>query len=365
MKKLFHLFVTPLTSYLKPLTSYLTPLTSHLTPLTSHLTPLTSYLLPLFAFCIFQLSAQDQFPDSSFENWTTKSGAYGTFVDFDTEFFHTLNPLHALGNEAGGGKIDLTAFRDEFNPVDGLYSIKLVSGRAPMPNGSAFLPGMVGTIDPDFIEQFLAPVGGGGITIATDWGDRKTPCTFEGWYKYDPKNNDSAFIDIGFYNSGKEVFSEKLLIKNKVDTWTKFSLKIPQQYWNQYFEEIKVLFVASAGVDFETLTNCKGQEGSALSIDAISLLYECEASILQNLLSTVKVNVFPNPATNDILNMELNENFTGVVSIYSILGGKVMEQEINGDQCQLNIKNLSSGNYIYKLMNGNTIFAQGKFVVTK
>ena len=331
------------------------------TPHISHLKPLTSYLLPLFAFCIFPLSAQKQFPDSSFENWTTTSGAYGTFVDFDTEFFHTLNPLHGLAND--GCIIDLTAFRDESNPVDGLYSIKLVSGLAPMGEDYAFLPGMVGTIDPDFIEQFLSPLG--GITIATDWGDGKTPCAFEGWYKYDPKNNDSAFIDIGFYNSGKEVFSKKLLIKNKVDNWTEFSLKIPQQYWDKYFEEIKVLFVASAGVDFETLTNCKGEIGSTLSIDAISLLYDCEVGIRQNLLSTVKVNVFPNPATNDILNMELNENFTGVVSIYSILGGKVMEQEINSDQCQLNIKNLSSGNYIYKLMNGNTIFAQGKFVVTK
>jgi len=40
-----------------------------------------------------------------------------------------------------------------------------------------------------------------------------------------------------------------------------------------------------------------------------------------------------------------------------------MEENITGVACSLNTAALAAGNYIYQLIEGNTIFAQGKFVV--
>jgi len=319
----------------------------------------TFYLLAL-CFLPFTLNAQIQLPDSDFEtNWKTQTENGMTIFDFKTEYFITLNRLRLLYNEQGPA--DITAERSA-NAQHGNWCIKLVSGIVPV-GADVFLPGMVGTMNPGFVAEFLET--GDYVTIFTDWEGNETPCALEGWYKYDPKNGDSALMDIAFYNKKQEVFIEKLIIKEKVDTWTHFSIEIPQQYREQYFEDISILFVASAGVNFDDLKACKGQKGSALYIDNINLVYGCPVGIKQNLFSSLKANVYPNPATNTVVNIELNEHFTGTVSIYTLTGSKVIEQQINGNQCQVDITTLSQGNYIYKLMNENTIFAQGKFVVTK
>jgi hypothetical protein len=114
------------------------------------------------------------------------------------------------------------------------------------------------------------------------------------------------------------------------------------------------------------LDECKGQLGSTLWVDNVTLNYTIDPGegIKQNLFSTLKANAFPNPAT-EVLNIELNENFTGKIVVYNVNGSMVMEENINGTLYQLNTSTLATGNYMYRLMNENTIFAQGKFVVTK
>jgi hypothetical protein len=102
-----------------------------------------------------------------------------------------------------------------------------------------------------------------------------------------------------------------------------------------------------------------------LWIDNIYLNYSYQPDgIKQNLFSTLKANAFPNPA-NEVLHIELNENFNGKIRVYNSLGSLIMEENITGTQGRLNTSNLATGNYSYKLMNDNIIFAQGRFVVTK
>jgi hypothetical protein len=323
-------------------------------------------IIYLFAFCFllsnFYLNAQYSIPNASFENWTPKtSPAYGPYFEFETDLFYTLNSLYDLKNDAGAS--DLTAFRDNNIVQHGNYSIRLTSGRVAGGTGWVFLPGMVGTVSQDFVNEFLDPGNLDGVKISKLW-EYDTPHALEGYFQYKPVDGDSALIDIGFYDYDGLAFPPVTkIIKGTVDTWTKFSLDVPEKYWNEEFHEIRILFVASAGVNFVHLDECVGQLGSTLWVDNLSLNYK-EVGISQNLFSTLKANAFPNPAT-DALNIELNENFTGKISVYNISGGKVMEDVINGTQCQINTSALASGNYIYKLMNENTIFAQGKFVVTK
>jgi len=323
---------------------------------------LFSFLLFSLLLSPFSLNAQIQLPDGSFETgWKSETGANGPYLEYETEFFYTLNSLFAIDNAQGPA--DITAHRDSINPQHGSYSIKLVSGKISV-GADVFLPGMVGTINQDFVEEFLGTEG--NVTISRDWAGYSTPHALEGWYRYRPVPSDSALIDIGFYDyNGSElveVFIEKLIIKQTVNNWTHFQIIIPEQYRNRYFSEIRILFVASAGVNFENLMECKGQLGSTLWVDNISLNYEL--GIKQPLFSTLKAKTFPNPTT-EVLNIELNEYFSGKVMVYNSLGSLVMEENVNGLDCSLNTAAFAAGNYIYKLMEGNAILAQGKFVVVK
>jgi len=332
----------------------------------SHLRAFALSCLLLFSLLLspFSLNAQIQLPDGGFETgWKTKTSAhYGGYLDYETDFFYTLNSL--LNEWNGGKKADLTAFRDDVIFKDGKYSIRLRSGQVAVGESYVFLPGMVGTIDQDFVSQFLNE--GEEVNVTRDWAGYTTPQALEGWYRYRPAPGDSALIDIGFYDfigsELVEVFVEKLIIKQTVNNWTHFRIIIPEQYRNRYFSAIRVLFVSSAGVNFEKLDECKGQVGSELRIDDISLNYDL--GINQPLFSTLKAKAFPNPAT-EVLNLEMNEHFSGKIVIYNTLGSLVMEENITGVACSLNTAALAAGNYIYQLIEGNTIFAQGKFVVVK
>jgi len=325
---------------------------------------ITLYLLS-FSFLLspFCLNAQQyQLPDGSFEtSWTMKYGGYyGPYEEYQTEYFYTLNSLYAEKNDPGPA--DITAIK-EGNAQDGDFCIKLVSGKIKV-NDDVFLPGMVGTINEEFVRQFLN--NDGNVSMHRDWLGYDTPHALEGYYKYKPEKGDSALIEIGFHRGGDNpVFLAQKIEKNTITEWTKFLIEIPKQYWDTEFTDIRVLFVASAGVRFDSLALCKGQLGSTLWIDNISLNYTYEGTgIKQNLFSTLTTKAFPNPST-EVLNIELNEHFNGKILVYNISGAMVMEDNINGTESRLNISALSSGNYIYKLMNENTIFAQGKFVVTK
>ncbi|MCL2245505.1 MAG: T9SS type A sorting domain-containing protein [Lentimicrobiaceae bacterium] len=321
--------------------------------------------ITLLAFCIllsaFSLFAQQpQLSGSDFETgWKNNYGDNGTYEEFETDCFFTLNSLFAKKNEPKPA--DITAWKVG-NAQQGNSCIKLVSGVIPV-GEDVFLPGMVGTINQDFVEEFLG--SGGNVTIYRDWLGNETPHAMEGWFKYNPVNGDSALIDIGFHKAGasEPLFVEKLILKETVNEWTHFYIAIPKEHWNTVFTDIRVLFVASAGVNFKQLMECKGQKGSTLWIDNVTLNYK-EDGIKQNLFSSLTTKAFPNPA-NEVLNIKMNEHFNGTVTVYNIAGTKVMEEAVNGTECQLNTASLATGNYVFKLMNGNTIFAQGKFVITK
>jgi len=331
----------------------------------------SAFLLFCFIFSSFSLNAQ-QFPSSSFED-QDENGTYWKYVgetgrkywEYKTEYFYTLNEIYNLEKQA-----TLTAFKDTKTAQHGNNCIKLVSGHVIVFDDIIFLPGLVGTLDENFVNEFL--YGGGKITYRHDWDGYRTPSALEGWYKYRPVAGDSALIEIGFYKRGNNVMEnpdvcERIIIRNATDTtvngWQRFSIPIPEKYWYEEYAYIRTLFIASADVNFENLKLCKGSEGSTLWIDNISLKYPGDG-ITQNLLSTLKAHLFPNPAS-EVLNIELNEEFYGKIVVYNMNGSKMLEEKIIGTTHQLNISELATGNYVYRLMKENTVLAQGKFVVTK
>jgi len=342
--------------------------TNHSVSVASYFKSLNLILLFCFSafllFCSSTLMAQPtkkQFPDSSFEGEGWKYN--GKYWDFETDKFYTLN---SLCDQPAVLNPQLTAYKEcgtNPPPPHGNCCIRLESVKIGVGDAYVFLPGMVGTITKEFVTEYTTT---NKASLTVDWA-QLTPHAMEWWYKYDNKGGDSAMIQIGFKEfpgiDEPLIVDERFIIKeHPTSKWTRGTITIPAEYRGEIFSEIQVLFVASAGVKFDDMMKCDGREGAKLWIDNISLIYEL--GIKQNLFSTLKANAFPNPAT-EVLNLELNEVFTGVIWVYDLSGKKILETNISGTQAQLNISSLASGNYIYRLMNENTIFAQGKFVVAK
>jgi len=77
------------------------------------------------------------------------------------------------------------------------------------------------------------------------------------------------------------------------------------------------------------------------------------ASLSNTSFSDSKLIVYPNPAKNDFAISGLATD--SVVSIYTILGNKLLEQKVSEDDALFDISNYSSGIYILKIIsNGLT-----------
>lgn len=74
----------------------------------------------------------------------------------------------------------------------------------------------------------------------------------------------------------------------------------------------------------------------------------------------VQYEVFPNPA-NDVLNFKLKENCKSI-EILSLDGKTVALEVVSGMSVKLNISNLNSGVYIFKLTNDKGLVSTNKFV---
>jgi len=76
----------------------------------------------------------------------------------------------------------------------------------------------------------------------------------------------------------------------------------------------------------------------------------------------VKINVYPNPAS-DILHFEINElGQASSLEIYSIEGKKVAGHTLQTGNNPLNVSHLQKGIYIYKIFSDQTLLGVGKFI---
>lgn len=73
--------------------------------------------------------------------------------------------------------------------------------------------------------------------------------------------------------------------------------------------------------------------------------------------------VFPNPVSNNILNLKFLLNGNTTICIYDLLGKKILEKNFTETNVQLNIDSLKSGVYLLKVSNEN--FVQIKKLIRK
>lgn len=294
-------------------------------------------------------SAQTAMPDGSFENaWIVNTCPNGDYNEYSSDLFTTLNFLYEM-DDVGL----LTAYKETSNPQDGSLCIKLVSKLS-----GVFLPGALGTIAPNFVQEYL---DNNRLDVRRDYEFASQPQALTGYYKYTSVFGDSAAIEIGMYNNDELLAENKMIEYTNVGEWKSF--RLPLVYGSEALpNKAKILFVASAGYDFANLENCQGEDGSTMWVDNIAFDYT--DGLREPIPAVLKTSVFPVPATSG-LTISWNENRNVEVVIYNVNGAMVAKQNVSGSQMQLNLSDLESGNYFYRLLDGKTILSSGKFVVTK
>lgn len=102
-------------------------------------------------------------------------------------------------------------------------------------------------------------------------------------------------------------------------------------------------FVVPDGITDVRLLMFKGNGNKPLNVDNVSVT---NSTMSLTDLAAFNFKTYPNPA-NDILNVSASSNITKI-EVYSILGQKVLTEEINSDSKQINVSDLTKGVYIIK-----------------
>lgn len=74
--------------------------------------------------------------------------------------------------------------------------------------------------------------------------------------------------------------------------------------------------------------------------------------------------VFPNPASNE-LNIDFHSTQKGNLELYSIFGEKIRNYEIKNGMNKIQIADIESGIYFYKIKNAEELFSADKIMVIK
>lgn len=109
---------------------------------------------------------------------------------------------------------------------------------------------------------------------------------------------------------------------------------------------------------------CHHKDGVKVSGNILfnDLCYECSVGISENVLNSIKVNLFPNPA-NERLTIEIKDFISSnlTLTIYNILGDKVYSLPLAEALTTINISNLNRGIY-YTVVSDNNSDRHLKFI---
>ena len=305
-----------------------------------------------------KLMAQQQpLPDGKFEQWKTGTSDRGEpYDDLANRFWESLNILATLPPDMFTGPV--TLFKDKGRSgAEGDFCPKMVSKSMLFGenNERIFLPGVVGAMTV-IVDNQTAQFG-------RPWVSR--PKAIRGYMKYTPVNGDSASIFVEIYRFNPEKKMRQMIgrveqfYKNAITDWTVFEL--PIEYLDEDNEEkmtpdsATVLFVSSAGYNFQDMFACKGQEGSTLWVDDCEFVYDGAAN---EAVSALNTSVYPNPATDE-LNLVVEED--AQLILINQAGQVLRRQAVKAGENHLNIGELKPGLYTYQVT-GAQKSGSGKFI---
>jgi hypothetical protein len=201
------------------------------------------------------------------DDWKTFEMTTGNYMEPMGLFLQTLNELSSLPPEAGGpGPVTADSVTD---CVQGKYAVKLTSKVFHLTASiDIFIPGYIGASVLDIPNA----------TIHLGKPYTSKPSKFQASYKYAPVGSDSAVIQViltkwNTANAKRDTISyDKIMVHGAVGAYTQ--LDQPLTYWDASAtpDTLVLIFAASAGIDFNDLQGCNGQEGSVMWVDDVKFV---------------------------------------------------------------------------------------------
>lgn len=291
------------------------------------------------------MAQNEALPDGKFEYWEQEKlyGSDETYDDLAHPFWESLNILATLPPDLFTGPVTLFKDKGRSGAADD-FAPKMVSNFMKFgEDKEIFLPGVVGAI--------------------TVWTDKQTatfgrpfasrPKAIKGYMKYAPVNGDSAciFVEVYKYNAAagmrQTIGSVKKIYKDSVKDWTAFEW--PLTYNSDMTpDSISVLFVSSAGYDFDDLFNCKGQIGSTIWVDDVEFVYD-GVSVQEN-PELAATRLYPNPSADGVFHLDVKAACR--VEVISMAGQVLRRTEFSAPgRYSLNLGAFVNGVYYVRLSN--------------
>ncbi len=275
---------------------------------------------------VLTITTKAQIPNSGFENWDDM----GTYMD--PEGWWTTNSYSI------GSFHPVTRSTDHFPNAVGNYSIRIENNPSLLPSYQSLGVSWVG--DHEFPDPAF-PITG-------------HPTSLTGYYKFQPDNGDTMYINVLFFNSGNVYAQGRLESTETVADWTPFN--IPMSAYSDVDSAQITLSSYYADGPFNV-----PHGNSVLYIDNLNF---------DNLLTSVnepnydKQNVvlYPVPLKNE-LNISLKNNGNTHIQIYNLTGKALKELTFDQDIISMDFSYLPVGLYLYRIndKHGNLIDS-GKFV---
>ena len=271
-----------------------------------------THLLYLSLFLFNAASAFGQVPNGSFDNTTTESGCSQpegwTTVNGSTGSFGLCTAESETNNAYSGNALKISS---EFF----FFAFQVI-------------PGLVSNGNIDINSQSVS----GGVPFT------ERPVSFSGWYRAEPVGGDTYSLIAVLINEntgdsvGVAIFEEN----STVTDWTQFVQ--PVQYLNQQTPTLlQITMFASDPLD--------PQDGSIVWFDELDY-QSITVGITENQANRIKA--YPNPILDDVY-FELGEIDQVVVTVYNIIGARVLEANLSGVNNRLDVSSLPSGTYIYQM----------------
>ncbi len=280
------------------------------------------YILSLLITSITLLvTAQQQLPNPSFENWTTNPLL--PHAEPDTWYGSIEDCIITTNNIL----VCTTSTIQTTDAQSGIYAAKLVNIAGPQYLG-------------DLLTGQLIYTYNTGIPGYTGYTDR--PNSLTGYYKFNKTGSDKVTINVGTFNSGDKNTTICWGILDLTESKTDYTLfTVPLNYSFQPTLEPTDIFV---GIYF----NENASIDSDFTIDNLVFTYSTTASIVNATPSAASIQFFPNPAKGEIHFGQSVKN----ISIQTANGSMVLSH--TGDTDMLNISTLENGIYIISYEHNDT-----------
>jgi len=194
-------------------------------------------------------------------------------------------------------------------------------------------------------------------TESVEGGDAFTaqPASFTGWYKAAPVNQDEYSFSALLINetSGDTVGYADWSDTATVNTYTQFTA--PVTYTSTQ---------APTLLQITLLPSSPGnpQIGTTVWFDDISAEGDV-SSVAETELANIYA--YPNPSEGEV-NFSLGNQANAIVSVYNILGVKILESTISRDNNQLELNGIAKGTYVWQLNSiDGELIKTGKLILAK